>query len=89
MKSQKPEYFLASAVYAYAFVLGRTDEARVDPLDPRLRLAANLYNLGLAQGLAGAEKEATVVLQPGRGRCRSAGIEISVDDKISSGPAIA
>jgi hypothetical protein len=38
-RSQKPEYFLAAAVYAWAFALGRTDEARVDPIDPRLRLA--------------------------------------------------
>ena len=36
VKSQKAEYFLASAVYAYAFGLGRKDEARLDPLDPRL-----------------------------------------------------
>ena len=80
VKSQKGEYFLASAVYAYAFGLGRPDEARLDPLDPRLRLAANLYNLGLAQGLAGAE-EATVVLQPGPRPLPFGRIEISVDDQ--------
>ena len=78
-KSLKREYFLASAVYAWAFVLGRTDEARVDPLDPRFRLAANLYNLGLAQGLAGAE-QATVVLEPGSRPLPFGRIEISVDD---------
>lgn len=81
VKSQKPEYFLASAVYAYAFGLGRSDEARLDPLDPRLRLAANLYNLGLAQGLAGAE-EATVVLQPGPRLLPFGRIEISVDETM-------
>jgi pimeloyl-ACP methyl ester carboxylesterase len=80
VKSQKAEYFLASAVYAYAFGLGRADEARLDPLDPRLRLAANLYNLGLAQGLAGAE-EATVVLQPGPRALPFGRIEISVDER--------
>jgi pimeloyl-ACP methyl ester carboxylesterase len=81
MKSQKPEYFLASAVYAWAFVVGKTDEAAVDPLDPRFRLAANLYNLGLAQGLAGAE-EATVVLEPGPRRLPFGQIEISVDEQM-------
>ena len=81
VKSQKAEYFLASAVYAYAFVLGRTDEARVDPLDPRLRLAANLYNLGLAQGLAGVE-EATVMLEPGPRPLPFGRIEIGVDEKM-------
>jgi hypothetical protein len=80
-KSNKPEYFLASAVYAWAFVLGRTDEARVDPIDPRLRLATNLYNLGLAQGLEVGD-EATVVLEPGPRRLPFGQIEISVDEKM-------
>jgi pimeloyl-ACP methyl ester carboxylesterase len=80
-KSQKLEYFLASAVYAWAFVLGRTDESRVDPIDPRLRLATNLYNLGIAQGLAG-EEEATVVIEPGSRRLPFGKIEISVDDNM-------
>ena len=80
VKSQKAEYFLASAVYAYAFGIGKADEARLDPLDPRLRLAANLYNLGLAQGLAGADA-ATVVLQPGPRPLPFGQIDISVDDK--------
>lgn len=81
VKSQKPEHFLASAVYAWAFFFGRTDEARVEPLDPRFRLAANLYNLGLAQGLAGAE-EATVVLAPGSRPLPFGRIDISVDETM-------
>jgi len=80
VKSQKAEYFLASAVYAWAFVLGRTDEAPVVPIDPRLRLASNLYNLGLAQGLAG-EGEATVVIESGSRPLPFGRIEISVDEK--------
>ena len=80
-KSQKPEYYLASAVYAWAFVLGRTDEARIDPIDPRLRLATNLYNLGIAQGLAG-EEEATVVIKTGSRPLPFGKIEISVDDNM-------
>ena len=80
-KSQKAEYFLASAVYAWAFILGRTDEARVEPIDPRLRLATNLYNLGIAQGLAG-EGEATVVIESGSRPLPFGKIEISVDDKM-------
>ena len=80
VKSKKPEYFLASAVYAWAFALGRTDEAPLDPIDPRFRLAANLYNLGLAQGLEVGE-EATVVLEPGSRPLPFGQIEISVDEK--------
>jgi pimeloyl-ACP methyl ester carboxylesterase len=81
VKSQKREYFLASAVYAYAFIVGGgKDDERIDPLDPRLRLAANLYNLGLAQGLAGDE-EATVVLEPGPRSLPFGKLEMSVDEK--------
>src|SRR5215813_8544777 len=81
VQSQKPEYFLASAVYAWAFVLGRTDEARVDPIDPRLRLATNLYNLGLAQGLTVGE-EATVTLESGSRPLPFGQIDIDVDEKM-------
>jgi pimeloyl-ACP methyl ester carboxylesterase len=80
-KSQKPEYFLASAVYAWAFVLSKTDEARVDPIDPRLRLATSLYNLAIAQGLAG-EEEATVVIESGSRTLPFGRIEISVDEEM-------
>ena len=81
VKSQKPEYFLASAVYAWAFVLGRTDEARVDPIDPRLRLATNLYNLGLAQGLAVGD-DATVTLESGSRPLPFGQIDIDVDEQM-------
>jgi pimeloyl-ACP methyl ester carboxylesterase len=81
VRSQKPEYFLASAVYAWAFFFGATEEARVEPLDPRFRLAANLYNLGLAQGLAGAEP-ATVVLAPGSRPLPFGRLDISLDETM-------
>ena len=81
VKSRKVEYFLAAAVYAWAFVLGTTDEARIDPLDPRLRLAANLYNLGLAQGFETGD-DPTVVLAPGPRALPFGQIEISVDEEM-------
>jgi pimeloyl-ACP methyl ester carboxylesterase len=62
-------------------VLGRTDEARIDPIDPRLRLATSLYNLAIAQGLAG-EGEATVVIGSGSRPLPFGRIEISVDDNM-------
>jgi len=46
------EYYLASAIYAYAFLfpkLGRTDPNRSDP---RIRIAMDLYNRSIAQALA-------------------------------------
>ena len=41
-------YALMTAIYAWSFLYGGEE---VDPYDPRLRLAANLYNRGLTLGL--------------------------------------
>jgi hypothetical protein len=64
--------------------LGRASSSgrRVEPIDPHLRLATNLYNLGLAQGLESREKEATVVIEPGSRPLPFGRIEISVEDKM-------
>ena len=46
-------HFLAAAVYAYALLFpGPERNVRMPGSDPRLRLAYDLYNQGLAQGLA-------------------------------------
>jgi pimeloyl-ACP methyl ester carboxylesterase len=50
-QENRPDYYLASAVYAYAFLF-RKDGAIDEPLDSRTRLAADLYNFGLALALA-------------------------------------
>jgi len=45
---------LAAALYAYAFLFGKNgNEARheLDPFDPRIQVARNLYNRGLTVGL--------------------------------------
>jgi len=57
-------YFLAAAVYAYAYLLPDHPQARPEPTDPRLRLAVDLYNRGLTRGLQSAD-ESEVVLKPG------------------------
>jgi pimeloyl-ACP methyl ester carboxylesterase len=55
-------YYLASAVYAYAFIFRGEGVPPPGALDPRTRLAAELYNRALAEGLrSGAE----VVVAPG------------------------
>jgi hypothetical protein len=48
----KPEYKLAAAVYAYAFLFPEGTGSGPGRFDPRLRLAADLYNWALAGGLA-------------------------------------
>jgi pimeloyl-ACP methyl ester carboxylesterase len=45
-------YYLASTVFAYAFLFPEDSKDAPDPYDPRLRLAVDLYNQGLAKGLA-------------------------------------
>ena len=53
--SHQRSYYLAAVVYAYAFLFPADPADQADPLDPRLRLAADLYNLGLAKGFQSAD----------------------------------
>jgi hypothetical protein len=48
----KREHQLAAAVYAYAFLFPEEGGRRPDPFDPRLRLAADLYNWSLTAAFA-------------------------------------
>jgi pimeloyl-ACP methyl ester carboxylesterase len=50
-ESGKQSYYLASAAYAYAFLFPANPAAAPGPYDPRLRLAVDLYNRGIALGL--------------------------------------
>lgn len=52
-KEKDRAYYLAAAVYAYAVLFpDDQQEEPLDPADPRLRLTYDLYNRGLAEGLA-------------------------------------
>jgi hypothetical protein len=44
-------YYFAAVVYAYAFLFRGADRPPPDPLDPRTRLAAEVYNRALSEGL--------------------------------------
>jgi pimeloyl-ACP methyl ester carboxylesterase len=65
--ARQPAYYLAAAVYAYAFLFptAEMDHNPLSPVDPRPRLAADLYNLGLTLGLSTPERD-RVVLAAGR-----------------------
>jgi pimeloyl-ACP methyl ester carboxylesterase len=76
--SQKREYYLAAAVYAYAFLFPESDAGASSPVDPRLRLAANLYNLGLTLGLT-APGGGRLALGPGPRSLPFGQLEIAVD----------
>jgi hypothetical protein len=63
-KNQQRPYFLAAAIYSYAFLF---PEARFRPpslYDPRLRLAADLYSFGIARAFASTDN-ATVEFKSG------------------------
>jgi hypothetical protein len=77
-ESGKNEYYLASAVYAYAFLFPEDGTPQPDPLDPRRRLAADLYNLGLVRGLDSPDGE-EVLLQAGKLALPFGELELSVD----------
>jgi len=57
-------YYLAAAVYAYAYLFPEGAGTPPSPFDPRFRLACDLYNRGLAEGL-GSGDGAAVDLTPG------------------------
>src|SRR5262245_59302526 len=79
-RSQKSAYYLAAAVYAYAY-LDPTDKAMAPkPIDPRNRLAAELYNVGLTLGLAAPEGN-VVDLEAGKRPIPFGTLELTVDPK--------
>jgi pimeloyl-ACP methyl ester carboxylesterase len=65
-KNGDRSYFLAAAVYAYAFLFPQEPGASPDPFDPRFRTAVDLYNRGISGGFA--EPENRQVLIPERRR---------------------
>jgi pimeloyl-ACP methyl ester carboxylesterase len=54
-RSHDQAYYLASAAYAYAYLFPPDPADAPGPYDPRLRLAADLYNRDIALGLATAD----------------------------------
>jgi Alpha/beta hydrolase family len=62
-ESGRTEHYLAAAVYAYAFLFPEKGK-QPDALDPRVRVAADLYNLGWTKGLAAPDGE-DVILKAG------------------------
>jgi triacylglycerol esterase/lipase EstA (alpha/beta hydrolase family) len=72
------EHYLAAAAYAYAFLLPEHEKTAVLPIDPRARLAVDIYNQGLAEGLTSADGE-EVVLQSRTHRLPFGELSVSID----------
>lgn len=77
-KTAHPEYQLASAVYAWAFLFPEPGEPRPDPYDPRLRTAADLYNWSLSAAFASPDGS-EVVPRGGRFALPFGSIEVAFD----------
>ena len=58
--SAKREYYLASAVYAWAFLFPEEGGRAPGRFDPRLRIAADLYNWALVAGFASDDRSEVV-----------------------------
>ncbi len=72
-------WYLAAALYAYAFLAESSLEASLNALDPRFRLAADLYNLGLSAGLRSDDGE-EVLLTPGIRPLPFGSLDLAVDE---------
>lgn len=53
--TRRRDYYLEAAVCAWAFLFPGGEHEPPDPFDPRLRIAADLYNRGLTRALASAD----------------------------------
>ena len=61
-----PDFFFASAIYAQLYLLGDGAQPPPGPFDRRFRIACDLHNCALAQGLlSGPGTNAVVELAPG------------------------
>ena len=85
-RSGDRSYFLASAVYAYAAIFPKYAKDALDPFDPRLRTAVDLYNQGLAQGFT-QKGTGRVVLESGTYRVPFGELVVQIDpDEFRWGP---
>jgi pimeloyl-ACP methyl ester carboxylesterase len=63
---QARDYYFTSAIYAYLYLFGETNQVSPNPFDLRIRAACDFYNRGLALGLiASLNTNAVVELASG------------------------
>jgi pimeloyl-ACP methyl ester carboxylesterase len=73
-------YYLASAVFAYSFLFPENPKLAPDAYDPRLTIAVDLYNEGLANGLA-TDDRSGVDLSERRLTLPFGSLELQVDQR--------
>lgn len=72
-------HYLAAMAYASAFLLPSDPERRPPALDPRRRIAADLYNRGLTEGFASADGK-TVELKAGSYPLPFGSLDVTFDE---------
>ena len=55
-KTNQPSYYLAAALYAYLYLFPENSSNLFNPLDPRGRIAADLYNRSLTSGFISKDR---------------------------------
>ncbi|WP_447965425.1 esterase/lipase family protein [Nitrospira sp. Ecomares 2.1] len=63
-KTNQPTYYLAAALYAYLYLFPEDSSNHFNPFDPRVRIAADLYNRSLTTGFISKERS-VMILQSG------------------------
>jgi pimeloyl-ACP methyl ester carboxylesterase len=80
-KSHKRPYYLAAAVYSFTFLFPEKGLEPPNPYDPRFRLAADLYNRGIASGFASADG-ATVEIKGGSYELPFGTLDVAFDPSV-------
>jgi len=75
--TDRADHALAAAVFAWAFLFDRAPDEALQPFDPRVGVARNVYNIGLTRGLEGPDGE--VLLESGSHALPFGSLAISVD----------
>lgn len=77
-KDHSVSRYMATALYAYAFLFPRGVEDRPNPYDPRFRQACDLYNFSLAASFPAAET-GELIFAPGRYPLPFGTLDMTVD----------
>jgi pimeloyl-ACP methyl ester carboxylesterase len=77
-KTHQRPYYLGAAVYSFAFLFPEKGLQPPSPYDPRLRLAADLYSLGIVHAFASAD-DSTVEFKSGNYQAPFGWVQVAVN----------
>ncbi len=79
-KAQQPSHYLSAAMYAYLFLFPEDPEDWPDPLDTRVRVAADLYNRSLTLGFR-SNDQTTMVLESGTHQVPFGSLQVEIPEQ--------